>query len=240
MYMRKIEPLAAYVPVLTVRGNHEATWWNATAYSTRFYMPNDAVTHGFYYSLNAGPLHLVMFDTESPLDTPDVDATQRAWLSADLAGVDRAATPLVVAAGHRPLYCTDKSASVQCGDFAALLRGLVEDAFLGAGVDVVVGAHEHGYERTYRVAHGNVTDKTYLGPGAPAYVINGAAGNREGNQMASGNQPWSAAQSAAVGYSLVTITAPPPGMPGNATLVWRHLASADRSLIDEWTLTKAV
>ena len=228
---------------------HEATWWNGTAYSTRFYMPNDASTHGFYYSLNVGPLHLLMTDTETAFDTADIDDGQRAWIKADLAAVDNGATPFIIAAGHRPLYCTDKAASIQCGGFAAWLRGKVEDVYISAGVDVVVGAHEHGYERTYRLAHGNVTSTSYAGPGAPAYVVNGAAGNREGNEKPQGNQPWSAVQSDAVGYSVITLSrAPTAGaaksaiegvkQQQNATLAWQHYASAGRALVDEWAISK--
>ena len=73
-------------------------------------MPNDAVTHayGFYYSLDVGPLHLLMTDTETAFDTADIDIddAQKGWIQADLATVDKSAsaTPIIMAAGHRPLY----------------------------------------------------------------------------------------------------------------------------------------
>ena len=202
---------------------------------TRFFMPNDNATFGRYYSLDLGPLHLVMTNTESVLDTPDIDADQKAWLEKDLAGVDKAQTPWTLVGGHRPMYCTDKGNSEQCGSFASTLRGLVESTFLAAGVDVVVAAHEHGYERTYRVANGAVTSTSYEGAGAPVYIVNGAAGNREGNEKPAGNQPWSAFQDGSVGYSVLTVTGAPAGA---AVLRWQHFASAGAVLLDSWNITK--
>ena len=114
--------------------------------------------------------------------------------------------------------------------------------YIAAGVGVVIGAHEHGYERTYRFAHGNVTSTSYEGPGAPAYVINGAAGNREGNEKPLGNEPWSAVQSDAVGYSVITLSAPKSrersGPQQNATLTWQHYASAGQKLVDVWNISR--
>lgn len=191
---------------------------------------------GLYYALNIGPVHLLMTNTETALDTPDIDPTQLAFITADLAGVDHAATPITIVGGHRPMYCSN--GGTQCGSFAAVLRNLTEAPYNKYGVDVVVTAHEHGYERTFRVVNSVVTDKSYLGPGAPVYIVNGAAGNREGNEKPSG-APWSAVQSGAVGYSLITVQAPPAGT-GNATVHWQHYESDTGALLDDWTLSKAV
>jgi predicted phosphodiesterase len=40
-FLRQIEPIAAYVPFLTVAGNHEEDGANYTNYVNRFNMPND-------------------------------------------------------------------------------------------------------------------------------------------------------------------------------------------------------
>lgn len=246
VFMRKVAPIAATIPLMVVRGNHESVWQGGVALRTRFTMPQPANATAppgdeLFYSLRVGPLHLVMTDTETDFDTADMSDAQVAWVAADLAGVDRAATPWVVAAGHRPLYCTDKSNAEQCGGFAAWLRGKVEATYVAAGVDVVVGAHEHGYERTWRVVNGSVTSTSYAGAGAPVYIINGAAGNREGNELPAGDAPWSAAQNADFGYSVVSLSAGGGG--ANATLQWVHYRApppgeGDPVAVDSWGISK--
>lgn len=46
------------------------------------------------------------------------------------------------------------------------------------GVDLYIGAHEHSYERGYAIYRGQVVSMDYVNPGAPAYVVAGAAGVR--------------------------------------------------------------
>lgn len=50
------------------------------------------------------------------------------------------------------------------------------------GVDVVIWAHEHSYERTWPLYDKKVYNGTrgaYVNPGAPVHVITGSAGCRE-------------------------------------------------------------
>lgn len=48
--------------------------------------------------------------------------------------------------------------------------------FQAQGVDLVVQAHEHSYERLWPVYDYQVTAKNYIDPQAPVHVISGAAG----------------------------------------------------------------
>lgn len=52
----------------------------------------------------------------------------------------------------------------------------LEDLFQAQGVDLVVQAHEHSYERLWPVYDYQVTAKNYIDPQAPVHVISGAAG----------------------------------------------------------------
>ena len=171
------------------------------------------------YSLNLGPLHLVSFNTETPDDTGNIDAPEVAWLQADLAAANasRAATPWLVAGAHRPLYCTNGAWSTSdkdCAIFAGVMRGQAEAVLARNGVDLVLGAHMHGYERTQAVLAGKVVtaasngSSTYVAAGAPVYIVNGAGGNREGNDNPSGAAPWSVpgAHSSAIGFGLLSVT----------------------------------
>ena len=83
--------------------------------SARFKMPSSPTTapsrrrhlkkrfhdDPFWYSFDAGPVHIVMANTELPLNPP---SQQWNWLVADLEAVERATTPWIVVMGHRPNF----------------------------------------------------------------------------------------------------------------------------------------
>ena len=47
------------------------------------------------------------------------------------------------------------------------------------GVDVVIEAHEHSYERLWPVYQGKVYQENYNNPKAPVHIVSGAAGCNE-------------------------------------------------------------
>ena len=196
----------------TLSPKTQELWFNFTAYNVRWSMPDKLA-----YSLNLGPLHLVSFNTETPDDTGSIDAPEVAWLDADLAkaNASRAATPWLVAGAHRPLYCTNGGKTDKdCVGFAGVMRGQAEAVLARHGVDLVLGAHMHGYERTQAVLAGKVVtaatngSTTYVAAGAPVYIVNGAGGNREGNENPSGAEAWSVpgAHTGAIGFGVLSVT----------------------------------
>lgn len=95
--MQMMEASAARAPWMGSVGNHEAangfsewshrfSWYNTLAKQSG----SDSI---FFYSYNHGLVHFVHISTEH---TP-----AEAWLEADLAAVDRKATPWVIAVGHK-------------------------------------------------------------------------------------------------------------------------------------------
>ena len=52
--------------------------------------------------------------------------------------------------------------------------------FYKAGVDIILEAHEHSYERLWPVFNGTVTAKNYMDPAAPVHLVSGTAGCKEG------------------------------------------------------------
>ena len=56
----------------------------------------------------------------------------------------------------------------------------LEDLFHAQGVDLVIQAHEHSYERLWPVYNEQVYSFDYNSPKAPVHVITGAAGSVEG------------------------------------------------------------
>ena len=84
-------------------------WWNFTAYKARFgaVMPYAASgsSNPLYYSFNVGEhFHFTGFNTETALDTADVDATQVAWLHDVLGSPAAHNARWRIAYAHRPIY----------------------------------------------------------------------------------------------------------------------------------------
>ena len=187
-FMERFSNISSYLPVWTILGNHELPSdckvdFNASHYVNMLgrNMPGD--TNGSYYSVNVGQTHIVFLSSEvialGPYGGVTV-AAQSAWLRKDLAAVDRAATPWVLAVIHRPLQCSN--ANSWCGARAGRnnpVRLELEPIFLAGGVDVILAGHEHSVEFTWPVKNGAATAFNYNSPTAPVYVIAGAAGCNE-------------------------------------------------------------
>ncbi len=155
---------------------------------------------------------------------------QLRWLTADLeaASKQRATTPWIVAGGHRPLYCSNHD-KTQCKTFASLLRSKAEGTFNANGVDLVIQAHMHGYERSWPLKDGVVVAQNYTNPTAPVYVVNGAGGNREGNTLPRG-EAWTAFRTQDVGYARLTVT--------SASLEYEFVDAANGTTLDAFTITR--
>jgi hypothetical protein len=67
-------------------------------------MPTNGTAAPFWYSFNVGRIHFVAFDIDQSWQS---GSAQYAFLAADLAAVDRAATPFVVAYSHFPMLCSN-------------------------------------------------------------------------------------------------------------------------------------
>ena len=108
---------------------------------------------------------------------------QRAWLAADLASVDRAAQPWIVAVFHRPFYCSnadsDECSSIPLNWPANPLRVDLEPLFMASGVDLCLEAHEHSVEIVYPLVNGTVRARDFNAPTAPIHWVTGAAGCNE-------------------------------------------------------------
>lgn len=206
LYSRMVEPFAARVPYMTTPGNHEL-WYNFSSYKMRFHdsMPRaegGAPDDAMYYSFTIGPVQFLMLNTESPIDTPQFDAQQYSWAEQRLKEMNakRDEHPWIVVAHHRPLYCTLLPSTACVEERFALLATGIEDVYMKGQVDCVLVGHLHNYERTYPVFKENCTARSYKNAPTPFYLINGAAGNREGNTVPSLRAPWSVAASSKIGY----------------------------------------
>jgi len=73
---------------------------------------------------------------------------------------------------------------------------------------------------------------------APIYIINGAGGNREGNENPGGDAPWSApgAHSGAFAFGVLEVTSSPN--PGSSSLYYALHDSNTGIVIDEVRVQK--
>eukprot|EP00658_Telonema_sp_P-2_P037105 TRINITY_DN26720_c0_g1_i5.p1 TRINITY_DN26720_c0_g1~~TRINITY_DN26720_c0_g1_i5.p1 ORF type:complete len:168 (+),score=44.43 TRINITY_DN26720_c0_g1_i5:48-551(+) len=138
----------------------------------------------------------------------------------------------------RDRYCDDFSDFYNCGIFAEYLRGVAEQTFNDHKVDFVMSGHMHTYLRAYPTYKSQPTQRNYSNAHAPAYVVNGAPGNSEGNDPAPISPPSMYAKgSGAVGYGIMTIVGTGTT---SGTVVYEFRRSSDDSIVDQFTITKTL
>lgn len=220
-FMTQIQPIASYLPYMTCPGNHEEAS-NFSNYRTRFNMPGDS--EGLWYSFNMGPVHFISISTEVYYFTQyglKLLIKQYDWLEQDLqeatSPVNRTVRPWIVIYGHRPMYCSNLGDD-DCTHYGTYTRiGLpflhwfgLEELLNKYGVDLVIWAHEHSYERLwplydYQVRNGSY-EEPYHNPKAPVHIISGSAGCKEDTSPFRGDLPyWSAFHSTDYGYMRMRI-----------------------------------
>jgi hypothetical protein len=241
VFLRSIEPITSRVPYMVTPGNHEF-YWNFTAYRNRFSgMPtNDAPAQFFdgalFYDFNVGPASFIMLDTESVIDTPEVEDNQVEFLKQrlDAAKTRRA---LTFVSHHRPLYCS-ADMKLDCGLWSDVLRGRLEKIYRDGNVAIVQTGHIHNYERTFPVYDGQVVSTNLTNPSAPVYIVNGAGGNREGLNSFKYNNAWSQVKLRSRGFLRFSAVVDPLTFEG--TLNGQFLNATDGTVLDSFLLTKAV
>ncbi|XP_070208064.1 uncharacterized protein [Littorina saxatilis] len=178
-YMNGLQRVASRIPYMAAPGNHEAQF-NFAAYLHWLPMPYAPSNSSspFWFSFRHLGVHVLAFSTEHDFSPR---SAQRRWMEEDLkrANENRARVPWVVVMGHRPLYCSSVMCHKRCHVKAARYRSHVEGLLRQQRVDVVIAGHNHQYERSFPVYQGRATQRDYVNPRAPVYIVNGAGGNPE-------------------------------------------------------------
>mgnify|MGYP001559802650 CR=1 FL=1 len=241
VFGRELQNVTTRLPYMTGPGNHECVFYNCTAYKRRLWMPpallpgqprwnesGQPPRDAMYYAFTLSHTTFVMLDSETWLDTPYISPDQQAWLNATLAAAV-ARNDMVLVFMHRPLYCT--SNGDVCTKEAKYLSSLLEATFLHFNVPIVFCGHVHDYERTFPVAYGNVSE------GSPIYVVNGGAGNREGqSRFVNESVTWSAVRSRALEFMIIEVSR---NVSFHAVKAVTY-DSVDLSIVDEFSIVRRV
>ena len=164
-----------------------------------------------YWSVNYKSVHLVGVDAAYRNFADHGFGEQFTWLAADLAAVNRTATPWVVVTGHYPAWSSSGQNMV---DYNTTFGPLLSKY----GVDIYHAGHVHNYERVLPV------DGTL-------HLINGAAGDTEACDAFPPPSPdWSVHRYSGFGWGELTANA--------TTLEWKFFRSKDGVLEDQWSKTK--
>ena len=158
------------VGLFTVIGNHEYMSSNGAPYLDLFDLPTNAwraADKERYYSFDYGNAHVVVLDSDTPLNATDSAATDDMfdWLRADLS---RTHQPWKIVALHHPAYSTGHH-----GSDTGVQQRLVP-IFEANGVQLVLNGHDHIYERSKPLKGGVVTT---VDQGGIIYVTSGAGGS---------------------------------------------------------------
>ena len=182
-----VEPLVSQMPLMTCPGNHEieagqpepGTNTRFLAYTARLRLPG---ADPLFYSYDYGPVHFLMLNNYMPFAE---GSPQHDFVKEDLAAVNRAVTPWLVATFHAPWYNSNMHHHDEAQEVG--MREAMEDLFHRHEVDIVFSGHVHNYERMHPVYRRRPT------PGAVTYINVGDGGNREGPALGEYPRPkWSA------------------------------------------------
>jgi hypothetical protein len=147
----------ATTPLWPVLGNHDLKAAGVApergAYFESFSLPSAGETGGVpsgreaYYSFDWGPIHFVALD--STQSARDPAGEMASWLEADLAAAHRARWR--IAFFHHPPYTRGSHDSDDAEDSDGSMvemREVFAPILERHGVDLVLGGHSHGYERS--------------------------------------------------------------------------------------------
>ncbi|MHB1262230.1 MAG: purple acid phosphatase family protein [Thermoplasmatota archaeon] len=229
-FMRFMEPTAAMVPTLSAVGNHE--WLNDVdryeQYLQRFVLPGDEQN----YVATAGLLRIVVLNSDLVCLSKAPEGALPAQPPCPRGQPNPAALDLLrglpefegwtIAAFHHPVWSSGTHGSD--ATVAALWQPLLEEA----GVDLVLTAHDHLYERTHQLVGETVVDGdgSFERGAGTVYVVSGGGG-RALYEFEPEQPVWSAVRS--VSHHFLVIDATAEGL--HVTAV-----AASGESIDEFTI----
>jgi len=214
-----------------VRGDHDNDR-RMNAYMQHFNMTKE------FYSFNRAGVHLLVMSTESPYE---INSEQYRFVKADLENASTDANvQWIIVAYHQPAYTSPTT----CGGCSprVMLREVYHPMFDMYGVDLVLQAHDHNYERSYPIIYNKdeSSNPITLVPKNDSY--NKSSTNSNGTVFATvgtgggelnkfeGKAPYIAKQFTGFGFLNIEVT-------NDGTLSGTFIAN-DGTIIDNFKLNK--
>lgn len=193
-WLREMERISATIPVMPAIGNHEIKD-DMKVSSGEFFFTRSLALPGpseRIYSFDYGDAHIIALDSNDWQGLRRTGA-QYAWLEADLAATSKR---WKVVYFHHLAYTSGGE-----HDDVEAIQEETTPLFDRYGVDLVIQAHNHHYERTFPLRYRAkddpeiVTRETteYVRPGAPVYLTTGGGGAGI-YAFPSNPKPWSVAR----------------------------------------------
>ena len=226
--------VASRRPVLVAWGNHEYYQGADVGIDTvtRYFQlprtgrPNACNPFPFYSLTYAGILIVALDDSASPCFDR---AAQESWLDRTLAA--SATDPSIawtVVVVHGPPFSSGCHGSEPLNRYPAFDR---------YGVDLVISAHDHDYERSWPVSWDGADIRTdYAAPPYPAYLVAGVGGASTYDCVSS--NPWSAFFDPGQHVGFVRITALPASLRAEFVAKPAYDPDAEFRVLDQLTLLR--
>ena len=199
-----IESLAAYVPIISVGGNHELGGSeNWQSYNVRYPTnPQDSNSPNLcFHGREVGPMNVISLCSYGAANYGGLNtgatSLQYQWLVNYLAAIDRNRTPWIMVQFHVPVYCTNSGHYME----GEIFRRQYEALLYSYGVDIVMNGHVHAYERSYPVYNNTVN------PCGITHLVLGDAGNYENAYVPwiTPQASWSAFREASFGVASLNV-----------------------------------
>ena len=228
-----------HTPFWPAMGNHDSmssscTGSSGTApscsgpYFSTFVLPTAAEAGGvasgteLYYSYDYGNTHFIVL--QGTYDTwRQTGSAMMTWLQSDLAATS---AQWIIAYWHQPPYTKgthDSDTEAECRDMRERVLPILE----AGGVDLVLGGHSHGYERSYLI------NGAYSTP-TPTYGTLVSQGkivdNANGSPLDPYSKPAGKVANAGTVYTVVATGGQPPGGSHNHPVMY-YSESANGSAI---------
>jgi hypothetical protein len=173
---RPYRELLSQVCFFPSRGNHDFTLERiGESWRSIFTLPNDSPDRSrIYYSYDWGPAHFLVLDYYSSLiEAPEQDE----FAVADLRAARARGVSWLIIYQHVPIFTI--------GNYSYLRHAIRRKVRLWCDefdVDLVLGGHDHNYQRTHPVERGIVHDawqgSVVASPRGTVYVVTGGGGAR--------------------------------------------------------------
>jgi acid phosphatase type 7 len=162
---------------------------------------------------------------------------QLQWLEEDLSRARKdPKTTFIIVVGHRPMYCSSDGNYDGKGPKAQAknIQHAFEEMFHKHDVTLFVTGHVHAYERTTPIYRNRVVGD-YHDPKATTYIVNGAAGCREGFTQGwhRPHPEWSVKiDDKETGYGVLDVQS-------ETDLTWTYFGSESGRVIDSFKLHRS-